>query len=295
MARKAKRKLRRVGRRQVASRPPINWERVVRVVRVGGGLAFVVCIAAATLLGLFGLDAHVKQTLARGVTPTVSFTNLPPDLAELMQHDLQSALSDLIERDWTDDRLCRDMAGRLSQVGWVAEVNYVRRLANGRFEVNCRYRRPFALTRSGMEFFLVDGDGIRLPGVYRYDPSWPLIQGVSGAAPDPGKPWFGEDLQAGLGIIGAVARKPFASQITAVLVDNFVGRVDRARTHIELATDRAGGRIRWGSAPGHELEENTVEQKLAILDANYRRTGRVDADHAVIDISTRPDRFTVPG
>ena len=67
------------------------------------------------------------------------------------------------------------------------------------------------------------------------------------------------------------------------------------KTNVELATDRAGGRIRWGSAPGLEIEENLPGQKLALLRQNFINTGRADADHPVIDVSTFPDRFTVPG
>jgi hypothetical protein len=113
--------------------------------------------------------------------------------------------------------------------------------------------------------------------------------------PAPGAAWEGDDLRSGLAVIGAVEAQPFASQITAVLVGNFDGRTDPRRSHLELATDQAGGRIRWGSAPGSELEENTVGQKLAILLENFRQTGRVDAHHPVIDVSTFPDRFTIPG
>ena len=73
------------------------------------------------------------------------------------------------------------------------------------------------------------------------------------------------------------------------------GRRDPRACHIELMTDQAGGRIRWGSAPGSELEENGVQQKLALLRENFSKTGRVDARHAVIDVSTFPDRYTIPG
>ena len=73
------------------------------------------------------------------------------------------------------------------------------------------------------------------------------------------------------------------------------GRVDGSASHIDLATDQDDGRIRWGSIPGAEVEENGVDQKLALLRANYRDTGRADAHHPVIDVSTFPDRFAVPG
>jgi hypothetical protein len=151
------------------------------------------------------------------------------------------------------------------------------------------------MVQHGGEFLLVDADGVRLPGKYLYNPAWKLVQGVRASPPEPGVSWEGQDIRAGLAVIEALGEQPFADQITAVLVDNVGGRHQPGRSHVELATDRAGGRIRWGSAPGTEVEENSVPQKVAILYENYRQTGRLDAGHPVIDISTFPDRFTVPG
>ena len=92
-----------------------------------------------------------------------------------------------------------------------------------------------------------------------------------------------------------IGRETFAMHITSVSVKNYAGRSNPRASHIELVTDRAGGRIRWGSPPGFELEENTLTQKLAILRANYAQTGRADAHHDIIDISIHNDRYTVPG
>ena len=241
------------------------------------------------------VEARVEGMLLARVTPSLEFVDLPAELVDLAEGDLRESVADLLQRDWTDDQLCRDMAARFATVGWVQQVHYVRRTSEGCFEVSCRYRSPFAMVQQGNEFLLVDAAGVRLPGTYRYDSAWQFIQGVARPAPSSGSRWEGQDLQAGLAVIATLALEPFADQITAVLVDNHDGRSDPKAGHLELATDRAGGRIRWGSAPGEELEENGVERKLAILRENFRRTGRADARHPVIDISTFPDRFTIPG
>ena len=122
-----------------------------------------------------------------------------------------------------------------------------------------------------------------------------MIQGVSESAPTPGEIWEGADLQAGIAIWVTIGREAYVDQITSVRVKNFGGRVNPRATHIELTSDLSGGRIRWGSAPGFELEENTVAEKLAILRANFLQTGRADAGNRVIDISTYVDRYTISG
>ncbi len=260
-------------------------------------------IAVAMLAGVFAgavgvtrLEAHVDRLiLTKRPDATFEFTDLPRQMIGLADSDLDRALHGFRARDWTDDRLCEEIAGKLATVGWVAGVDRVRRMADGRFEISARYREPFAMVHQGTEFVLVDGEGVRLPGTYANDPTWRIIQGVATPAPKAGATWDGKDLTAGIAVLRAIAREPFADQITAVLVDNFEGRRDRRTCHIELATDRAGGRIRWGSAPGLELEENLPEQKLALLRQNYAKTGRADARHAVIDVSTFSDRYTIPG
>lgn len=255
-----------------------------------------VVFAVGGTLAASRLEGHVQRQLAqRSDRPILAFIDLPTSLATLAQAELRAGLDDLIDGRWTDPVLCRDMAAHLASVGWIEQIRFVRRTADGRLEVSARYRQPVAMVQQDDEFLLVDHQGIRLPGFYLYDPSWKLIQGVGLPAPPAGVRWAGDDIVAALALIARIEEEPFHGQITSVMVDNFRGRRNSRRSHVELATDSAGGRIRWGSAPGDELEENTVEQKLAILRANFQETGRADARHPVIDISTFPDRFTIPG
>jgi len=257
-------------------------------------------LAASTLLAgsvaLGKLETHVDAILLRDrPDASVTLENLPAEIAGLAEADIRNQLADFLDRNWTDNHLCRDMARRLGKSPWVRRVEHVRRTSAAVFQIRCDYRLPVAIVQQGSDFLLVDRFAVLLPGVYRYDPGWKLIQGVGAAAPGAGQGWAGADLSAALDILAAIEAEPFSDQITAVLVDNFDGRRDARASHIELATDQAGGRIRWGSAPGRELVENGVEQKLAILRENYHRTGRADAHHPVIDVATFPDRFTIPG
>ena len=173
----------------------------------------------------------------------------------IVWRDLKDALGTVSPGEWTGDSLCREMATSLAAVGWVAEVKYVRRRSDAVFEISCRYRLPVAIVQHASEFFLVDRAGIRLPGTYIYDADWKLVQGVRAWPPPPGTAWESKALRDGLAILAKLEGEPFRHQITAVLVENAAGRIDPRRCHIELATDRAGGRIQWGSAPGMEMEE----------------------------------------
>ncbi len=274
----------------------IQPDRRKRILLVAGGSALALTIVAAASSVMGRLDRHVRSLIHDEFPDArVNYVNLPESMQALARNDLDQSVDDLLRRPWTDDALCRAMVHRIEQVGWVRRVGFVRRTPSGQFDIGAEYRRPFAMVQQDTVFNLVDVHGVRLPGSYRYDPRWSLVQGVAAQAPPPGSAWPGDDLRAGLAVLERIKIEPFAGQITAVLVDNFGGRIDVRSNHIALATDRAGGRIEWGSAPGREVEENDVEQKITLLRANFRETGRADAHHAVIDVSTYPDRFTIPG
>lgn len=267
-----------------------------RLVRWGGGtiLGAVILIAADVALGR--LESHVERSiLAQHVSSSISFVDLPVELGDLAFDDLMASVADIERQPWTGQGQCRALADRLAAVGWVARVNYVRRRNDAVFDVSCRYRRPAALVQQDGAFFLVDTQAVRLPGRYLYDSNWQIIQGVLATPPEPGEVWAGKDVQAGLSLLAVLASEPYRDQLTGVLVGNYAGRRDAHAVHLELATDRSGGRIRWGSPPGMEVEENTVQEKLRLLRKNDRDTGRADAGHAIIDIATFPDRFTIPG
>ena len=296
--------MRRKRRRDKGERPSATRGVLFRAVRLpwrrtavtGGIVASVVALLSGGWMAFGRLDAHVDRLLLRDrPDPVVEFVDLPKELVTLANYDLHGSLFDLLGREWTDDRLCGEMATRIAGVGWVSRVNYVRRTGGGRFEISCRYRLPTALVQHGDKFFLVDAEAVRLPGVYVPNRAWRLIDGVAKPAPQAGARWEGEDVRAALAVLAALRPEPFGWQIVGIVVENFGGRRDPRACHIELMTDQAGGRIRWGSAPGAELEENRLQQKLALLRENFSKTGRVDARHAVIDISTFPDRYTIPG
>ncbi len=254
-------------------------------------------LTAATVAfggAIWGLDhAQSQQFQQPQYRQYASFVlvDAPAGVAGLVQ----AALAEFEDRDWIDPTLCEQVAGRLADCPWVESVKRVSKSDKpGWIRVQCDYRRPLVLVQHGEYFYIVDEYGVRLPGVYGYEPGWILVQGVSSTAPDPGEAWPGDDIAAGLRLARMILDQPYAKQVVAVSIHNYGGREDSYRSHIELVTDSAGNRILWGSAPGEELEENSADQKLRILAENFRRHGRIDAHEPRIDISVFPSRFLIP-
>jgi hypothetical protein len=255
------------------------------------GLTVAGCAAlvVSAVYGLVRLEQHVYTDDAFQHPPSVSLPGAP----EGIRQDLLTALEPLLSTPWSEPRLCREIGRVLDSHAWVAAVEAVRKYADGRIEARCRYRQPRVLVLCEGRFFLVSDDGVRLPGAYRYDPRLIVVEGVATAPPPAGGPWEAPDLAAGVKLAQCLQGEPFADQITAVEVQNFGGRQDSEQAHIRLVTDRPA-EIIWGSAPGLEVEENSLSQKLSILRANYQRFGRADANRRQIDISVHPDRFITP-
>ncbi|MBN1511148.1 MAG: hypothetical protein JXB13_03970 [Phycisphaerae bacterium] len=248
------------------------------VVVVGGGL------------GLYRLERYALGHARFRQPPVIEIVGAPPGV----EGDILADLQVVAQASWSENTLCRSIGRIVEANPWVRKVESVQKFADGRVVVHCDYRRPSALVQYNGLLYLVSQDQVRLPGTYAQDGGLMLIQGVAAAPPPAGEKWHAPDLAAGMTVASRLVAEPFAGQITGVLVHNYGGRVDREEAHIRLATDRAGGTIIWGSAPGEELEENTIAQKIAILRENFRRSGRVDADRHTIDISTHPHQFTTP-
>ena len=261
-----------------------------RALRIGLGIVAVGAIASGIAWGLDKLDRQVHAQPRFAGPPELVLPDVPEGLEPVIRQELGA----LASARWSDPQLCLRIGRQLEKNAWVRSVESVRRLPTGRIEARCVYREPVALVQTGGEFVLIDEDCVRLPGRYPYRPSWVLIQGVSSVPPPAGQTWTPPDLAAAVAVLNRLADEAFADQVTAVRVHNYRGRIDARGAQIELATDRAGGRVVWGSAPGEEVEENSAEQKLAILRRNHELYGRIDAGRQVIDVTTFPDRFTTP-
>lgn len=288
---RAKSKLKRKGGR---TRPSPWFEFAKSAARQSVGpmlkVVFLAVVLSACWIGLRRMDRWVRSEPQFAGPPRIVLVDVPDGIADQI-HDRLRIFEDA---SWSQASLCRRMTEVLDADPWVAEVLAVRRFADRVVRVECKYRTPFAMVQTPTGFVLVDDAGVRLPGVYQYHPSYMLIQGVAAPPPPPGEAWDAGSVRSGLGLIDLLDRELFSEQITAVMVHNYGGRQDRSAAQLELATDRDGGRIIWGSPIGEEIEENTAAEKLELLRANFERFGRADANRSVIDVSVLPDRTYVP-
>ncbi|MCK4660302.1 MAG: hypothetical protein KAV82_12335 [Phycisphaerae bacterium] len=259
------------------------------------GVVLRACLAigliAGTGIGLAYLDRNVHTAARFHLSPLIELVDVPDGLRDTMTAKLApfEAVSEF------DPRICAKIGQALEADPWVRRVTSVRRTHDLRITASCEYRLPAALVQIDSGFYLVDEQQVRLPGVYGYQETLPLIQGVDSDPPPPGEIWDVPDLGAGMALARLIVPERFYRQITGIQVHNYGGRRSASNAHIVLTTDRAGRVINWGSAPGEEVEENSAQRKIAILRHNYERYGRVDAGFGMIDISVYPDRFTTNG
>jgi hypothetical protein len=202
-----------------------------------------------------------------------------------------------------------DTAQALATSPWIKEVRQVRRAyvhwPGDTLEVDCVYRIPTALVKWQDRYWLVDGDGCKLPAEYSLrqlpralsDATGTLtlrvIQGVTRGPSRLGKPWPGDDLAAGLELAKLLAGRPFAEEVPIVDVSNFAGRRDPQAAQIVLVT-KYGTQIRWGRPPSAKdyFVEVPTSQKLQSLADIFQQMHRVDGGQTWIDI--RFDQVTYP-
>ena len=178
-----------------------------------------------------------------------------------------------------DRSLLETAAKRLAANPWVCNVRSVRRVYGDRpgdtLEIDCAFRAPIALVQWGDYYWLVDGEGVKLPEQFRAEHVPRLIvgrdghtnirvlQGVRQPPPHTGQTWPGEDIAAGLGLAKVLYGKPYADALVAIDVSNDQGRVDPREAQLVCRTKELT-EVRWGRPADAEdaLAEVPAEQKL---------------------------------
>ncbi len=251
----------------------------------------VIAVLAGARWGLGRMEMTARGLPQCNPTPRLQIVDMPDwAMKEGWTPRLASAVSLDPADNWLDDRLAERIAERFRQSGWVKDVCWVRKYADGSIRVKCDFRRPLGMVKAKEGYIPVDVEGYRLPEVYdRLSPGWIVIEGVNAAPPAVGQKWEGGDLRAGIRLTAMLFDQPWANRISAIDVSNYQGRRDRARHHIVLATQQ-GTRIRWGSAPGEEIEEPTPAEKIR----NIEQQLRIDIGRAWIDVSVYEKKVILP-
>jgi hypothetical protein len=258
---------------------------------------------------VFLRDVVERRYAWPATAPRVTLANRPAWMSRALADQIIDTARVVGVHSVFDQQILVQTAKALDENPWISQVRQVRRVygdgPGDTLEVDCVYRVPTALVKWNDYYWLVDGDGYKLPAQYTRQqlpramvgPDGKLtlrvIQGITHAPVRSGKLWPGDDLAAGLELVKLLSGKPFAEDLPTVDVSNFAGRHDAQGAQLVLLT-RYGTQIRWGrppSAKDYFIEVSTA-QKLQSLSDIYQEMHRVDGGQPWIDI--RFDQVTYP-
>jgi hypothetical protein len=269
-----------------------------------------ILFGTAIVLGLRYARAYVERDVVYTPDPpTVALTNRPPWMGDFLAEEIIRTVRPVGAHSAFDRQMLIDTVSLLNANPWIRDVKQVRRVYGQQpgdtLQIDCDYRAPIALVKWGIYYWLVDGDGYKLPEQYTADlldriilgadghTNIRIISGVHHAPVETGRKWPGDDLAAGIAMVKLLYGHDYAEAIRAVDVSNYKGRVDPREAQLVLLT-KDNTEVRWGRAPGDDdyFIEVSVDQKLQRLKAAYDQYGRVDAGQKWIDI--RFDKPTTP-
>jgi hypothetical protein len=271
--------------------------------------ALFLCVVAAGV-GLHFLKQHVDRNVVfLDEPPQVIFKDRPVWMSDFLYEQLLSTVRPMGAHSAFDRELLVDVATSLQRNPWIKTVRQVRRAYVRRpgdtIEIDCDFRAPVAIVHWKDYFWLVDGDGVKLPEQFTAAQvphilkgrdgmmNIRIIEGVRQPPVESGHQWPGDDLAAGLDLVKLLYGKPFAEAVMKVDVSNFAGRDNPREAQLTLATCYGTG-IKWGrpvNAKDFFVEVSTA-QKLKYLQQVQQQYGRIDAGQPWIDI--RFDRITYP-
>ena len=277
------------------------------------GLAHATAVTLVVLgvgAGLYYAKRHVDRRIAfYGRAPRVVLKDRPVWMSDYLADQITSCAQPLGAHSSFDHELLVDVADTLRGNPWIKRVRAVRRVYGKRpgdtIEIDCEYRVPLALVHWKDYYWLVDGEGVKLPEQFTPQQlphvingrdgkrQFRVVEGVQEPPVESGQRWPGEDLAAALELARYLYRQPFAEEVARIDVSNFGGRVSHKEAQLVLVTTR-DSEIRWGRPVSAKdfFVEVSVAQKLDYLQRVWRQFGRIDANQPWIDI--RFDKITYP-
>ena len=149
--------------------------------------------AALGVYGMTQVEESVLMSPPQEAAARIELIDVPRGLDNIMTE----ALEPFALEPWSSETICRDIGNVLERIGWVKDVVSVHRFPDRRIEVTCTYRKALAMVQQEEGFYLVDEEGVRLPGRYNNYSEMKLIQGVCRTVPKAGEPWQAPELRAG--------------------------------------------------------------------------------------------------
>jgi hypothetical protein len=298
--------------RMISLRKPMDPARAAQVRRVLLHTLASVMFVALCGVGLFFDRRYVERKLVPATeAASVVLKNRPVWMSDFLAEQIARTAKPAGTHSAFDHQLLVDTVALLRANPWIRDVRQVRRAYGDKpgdtLEVDCDYRAPVALVHWKDYFWLVDGDGVKLPEAFTAADvprimigqdrkvNIRVIEGVMQAPPETGARWAGEDLQAGLELVKLLFARPYAEEIEKVDVSNLARRKDHKGAQLVLIT-KYNTEVRWGQPVTMTDDNFFVEvspaQKLAYLKAIYEEKGRVDASYKWVDI--RFDAVTYP-
>ena len=291
-------------------RKPMDPERARLLRRVALHTTAAALFVALLLGGATYLRKHVERKIVfPDRPPKVVLVNRPPWMSDFLAEQIIAAVRPVGTHSAFDHQMLVDVDAMLRTNPWIREVRRVRRAYDKKpadtIEIDCEYRAPIALVHWRDYYWLVDGDGVKLPEQYTAEQLPRIVMGpnrrlnirvVEGVRQPPvesGDKWPGEDLAAGLDLVKLLHGQPYAEEVVKVDVSNYGGRNSNKEAQLTLVT-RYGTEIRWGRPVNSKdfFIEVPPNQKLAYLRQVYEQFRRVDGNRPWIDI--RFDKITYP-
>jgi hypothetical protein len=278
--------------------------------RAGAHASAAALVLLALAAGVFLLKRYVERELAfPKQPPAVVLKNRPVWMSDFLADSIAHSVRPAGAHSSFDHQMLVDRVAMLKTNPWIRNVRQVRRTYGQRpgdsLEIDCDYRAPIALVRWGRDYWLVDGEGVKLPERFAAADvpkivigrdgrtNIRIVEGVHRPPPLPGKNWGGDDLAAGLDLVKRLYGLGFADEIVKVNVANFGGRVDLREAQLVLGTKQAT-EIRWGRPIGSKDDfiEVSAQRKLDYVRQVYEEFGRCDARQKWIDV--RYDMIRIP-
>ena len=257
-----------------------------------GVVGFVFCAR----WGLGRLESHVARLPVCNPRPRLVLEELPDwAIDENWAPRFCSAVSLDETGAWLDGGWTARIAEKFRRSGWVKNVRWVRRYEDGTVRVACEFRRPIAMVKTSRGYIPVDSECYRLPEEYerlsrddKTPSAWITIVGVKSPPPPVGERWAGADVRAGVDLASRLFDRSLGARTREIDVSNHSG-ADPHRKRTELAM-HDGMSVRWGSPPGEEIEEPSLERKLRNAEWYIRQ----QPWRPWIDVSVYDDKVIVP-